>query len=145
MNKKQKINIRIVVLTTCLFFLLLSSAFAASDITERYDENTEITVRGDLTQIIRTTRGPLIVMLQSGSNSYNVVIAPMWYVAQKNMTFSKGDVVEAKGSKYFAKDGKLYIISKEVKNISKGTNIVLRDSHCRPLWKRQRMHNRQIP
>ncbi len=145
MNNKQKMTMRIVVLAACLFFFNLSSAFAVSDITERYDENTEITIRGELTQIVRAARGPLIVMLQSGAKAYNVVIAPVWYLTQENMTFSKGDVVEAKGSKYFAKDGNLYIISKEIKNISKGTHIVLRDSHCRPLWNRQRMHNRQTP
>ncbi|MFZ5997164.1 MAG: hypothetical protein ACOYW7_06715 [Nitrospirota bacterium] len=117
-----------------LFLLPLSSAYAESDIKEGYDENTEITIRGKITEIIQERRGPVIVRLKSGNKTYAVVTAPSWHLESERVTFTPGSEIEVRGSKYFGRDGALYIIARHLNDLATGRVITLRDSSCKPMW-----------
>jgi len=127
-------------LLACLFLVcFFSSAYAESEVTEGYDENTEVTVKGTMKEVLRGMRGPVIVILQSGSKDYKVITAPPWYLAQEGIALTEGTAYEVTGSKYIARDGNLYIVASRLKNLSTGKISSFRDSSCMPLWKGHRM------
>ena len=105
---------------TSLFFvfsvLFLSYAYAENDASEGYDENTEITIKGTIKDVIREMRGPVIVLLKTGGKDYKVV-----------------------GSQFFSRDGNHYLIASRIKDLDTGKITHLRDSSCMPLWKGRRM------
>lgn len=125
-------------LPVLLFLLLIFSytyAYAENEITEGYDENTEVTVKGTLKEITRGMRGPIIAILLSGSKEYRVVTAPPWYIAREGIDLRKGTSYEVTGSKYISSDGNLYIIASRLKDLSSGKKIQLRDASYIPLWR----------
>lgn len=125
-----------------IVFLLLFSAIAGAegDFTEKYDENTEITVRGVIMDAGRETRGPLILRVQHAGRTYLIVTAPPWYLMQESALYRKGMEIEARGSKYFGNDGNLYLLAKEIRDMPGGKVTVMRDKQYRPLW-----HGRRMP
>ena len=124
-----------------MLVFLSSFAYAESDGKEGYDENTEIAVRGTVVEIVQRARGPVILRLKHDGRTYNVVTAPVWYLEQEGITFQTGSEWEIRGSKYFGRDGNLYLICRQMRNISSGMTIVLRDSFCAPKWMGRGMHN----
>ncbi|MEW6115973.1 MAG: hypothetical protein AB1553_03630 [Nitrospirota bacterium] len=117
-----------------LLIIPLASAFAESDVKEGYDENTEITMRGKITEIVQERRGPVIVRLKSGNKTYAVVTAPPWHLESERAAFTPGSEIEVRGSKYFGRDGALYIVARHLKDLATGRVITLRDSSCKPMW-----------
>ncbi|MCL4492724.1 MAG: hypothetical protein M1510_12660 [Nitrospirae bacterium] len=140
---KNKLKIKVLLGILILSFApLFSSAHAASDVKEGYDENTEITVKGTVVEVMKgMMMGPVVVRLKFDSKIYNVVTAPPWYLSQKGISFRSGSEWEIKGSKYFGRDGNVYIIGRQLKNAGSGQALVLRDTYCRPLWMGHRGHN----
>lgn len=127
-----------------LFFLTMPnvSAYADADITEGYDENTEISVKGTVTEIMSEIRGPVILKLRTDKKVYNVVTAPRWFLSRQDLTFQTGAELEVTGSKYLGRDGILYLIAMQIKSPATGKTLQLRelrDKMCRPLWKKQGM------
>ncbi len=123
-----------------LFMLLIfSSAFAEKEVTEGYDENTEVTVNGTIKVVLQERRGPKIFILQAANRDYRVVTAPWWYIAQEGIRFETGAEFEVTGSKYIAPDGFSYIVASRLKNLSTGKITPLRDSAGMPLWKGRMM------
>lgn len=117
----------------------VSPAAAQADLGESYDENTEVTVRGSVVEAKRDAPGPLIVKLRQKSRVYNVVMAPPWYLLREQVMIREGIELEVTGSKYFGKDGSLFLMARQIRDLSTGKVTVLRDSHCRPLWHGHRM------
>jgi hypothetical protein len=130
---------------TVTYLLLFSLAYAGADIAEKYDENTEMTIKGSVIEIVHERRKPVVVKLKAGDNIYNIVTAPAWYLSKESITFGSGDVLVVTGSRYFSRDGILYLIAKQVKNSETGMLFILRDSLCRPMWRGHGMHNRRLP
>ncbi len=122
-----------------LIFFLFSAAYAESEGGEGYDENTEVTIKGTVREVMREMRGPVIIILKSGVKDYRVVTAPPWYIAREGIEFRSGISYEVTGSKYIARDGNLYIVASRLKNLSTGKITPLRDSSCMPLWKGRMM------
>ncbi len=131
--------IKNIVLLFFIVFTFLSHAYAESEVSEGYDENTELTVKGSIKDTLRGLRGPIVIIIQSGIKDYNVITAPPWYLAQQRIELKSGSFYEVTGSKYVAKDGTTYIIASNLKDLSTGKIFRLRDSACMPLWKGQRM------
>jgi hypothetical protein len=124
------------------FFLIVfsfSAAYAESESGEGYDENTEVTIKGTVREVMKEMRGPAIVILKSGNRDYKVVTAPPWYIAGEGIEFKAGTPYEVTGSKYIARNGNLYIVASRLKNLSTGKITPLRDSSCMPLWKGRMM------
>jgi len=135
MNSRFKITSFVFI----FIILLVSYVYAENEISEGYDENTEVTVKGTIQDVGRGMRGPVIVLLKSGSKNYQVMTAPPWYIAQEGIELRPGRLYEVTGSKYFSHDGNLYIIASRLKDFSTGRITQLRDSSCMPRWKGSRM------
>ena len=121
------------------FVCFFSAAYAENEVTEGYDENTEVTVKGTLTEVLPGMRGPVIIILQSGNKDYKVITAPLWYLTQEGIELAAGTAYEVTGSKYIARNGNHYIVAGRLKNLSTGKISLLRDSSCMPLWRGHRM------
>ncbi|MCX7913435.1 MAG: hypothetical protein N2511_02480 [Thermodesulfovibrionales bacterium] len=125
-----------------LFLLIAHYSFAQDDLSEIYDENTEITISGEIKEIFIPKRGPLLLKIKPNKMVYLVVTAPPWFLKQQDVVFDKGNFIEVKGSKFFSREGNIYIIGKELKFYPPGKSIILRDPYSRPLWRGQGMHRR---
>lgn len=122
---------------TSLIILLLSLpsvSFAAEPPEEGYDENTEVVISGIVNEFIKGMHGPAIIKLSSGENTYLIVTAPLWYLQMEKISLRTNSNVQVTGSRYYSKDGLLYIIAKKIKDIATGSEIQFRDSFCRPMW-----------
>ena len=119
--------------------LFFSYAYAENEVSEGYDENTEVTLKGAIKDVGRGMRGPVIVLLQVGGKNYQVITAPPWYIAQEGIELKLGSSYEVTGSKFISREGTLYIIASHLKDLSTGKVTQLRDSFCMPLWKGKRM------
>lgn len=125
---------------------MMTAAYAEeSDIKEGYDENTEITVKGTVIEAGRRTRGPVILKLKRGDKIYYIVTAPPWYLSKEGIVFTPGSEWEVKGSKYFGRDGRLYIVGRQLRGGGNGKELLLRDSFCKPLWMGKKRHNMHQP
>jgi len=122
-----------------MIFLLFAAAYAEGEDEEGYDENTELTIKGTVKEVITGIRGPVIILLKSGKKEYRVVTAPPWYIAGKGIEFKTGTSYEIIGSKYISAEGRLYIVANRLRDLSSGAIISLRDSSCMPLWRGRRM------
>jgi predicted heme/steroid binding protein len=118
-----------------VFFLLFFSFHArAVEFGEGYDENTEVIVKGHITEIKKGMRGPAQIMLSRQGRIYNIVTAPMWYLKRKGIAFREGSELEVIGSRYHGEDGNIYVIAKKIKESGTGKEIFFRDASCRPMW-----------
>lgn len=144
MNQMTKFFIPVAVAIGLFFamFPFTTPAYAEPDVKEGYDENTEINVKGTIASISRGTKGPLILRLAASGRTYEVIAAPPWYLEQENVVFAPGLELEVTGSKYFGSDGSIYVVSGNIKFVSTGKELRLRDSDYRPLWGRGRGRNR---
>ncbi len=127
-----------------LLGILWQPAYASPDIKEGYDENTEVTVRGTVKEVVNGTRGPVILKIRSDSKMYRVITAPPWYLSQEGVLFQPGSEWEIKGSRYFGRDGNLYLVCRQMKDIGTDKAVVFRDSSCKPKWMGRRMHKRHM-
>lgn len=140
---QQRLRVTLIIAVTILSVISISSA--ETEIAEGYDENTEITIKGNIIEIIQGMRGPVILKLSTGIKTYKIATAPPWYLLRNSIVFEKDTLIEVTGSRYFAKDGNLYIIARQVRNPVTGETTFFRDSSCRPLWRGHKMPRRFIP
>lgn len=120
-----------------LFFMFVGIAHSFEE-GEGYDENTELTITGTVQDVVRGERGPVIVRVSHGERIYNVLTAPPWYLARENVIFRPGVEIEVTGSKVLGRDGVVYLISRRLKEVKTGREIMLRDELLRPLWRGRR-------
>jgi len=119
------------------FFLVVfcSFAYAQYEEAEGYDENTEIRIKGVVTDVSPRMRGAIIIMFKAGKREYRVVTGPQRYLMQEGFEFKTGDPLLVTGSKFIGRDGSLYIMARQIKNTASGKTLLLRDSSCMPLWR----------
>jgi len=115
-------------------FFIAQASYAEADLSEGYDENTEITISGTVVDIVLPNRGPIILKISPGRRVYYVVTAPPWFLLQQEVAFVSGHMIEVKGSKYFGRDGNIYIIGREIRCCQPDKRIILRDKYSRPIW-----------
>jgi hypothetical protein len=101
---------------------------------EGYDENTALTVRGTVREVV-SGRGPVRIVLESAKVDYTVVTAPPWFLEQEGVSFAKGASYEIKGSRLVNREGALFLIAGTLKEVASGKVTRLRDEHNRPLWR----------
>lgn len=138
--KYEPIVIKILVMIGVFILSTVTVSHAETEITEGYDENTEITVKGTVVEVIQRMKGPVIIRLNTEARVYRVVTAPRWYLLRNSIVFGSETPLEVTGSKYFSKDGNLYIIARQLRDPVTKRITLLRDSFCRPLWKMHRFH-----
>lgn len=125
-----------------LVFMFVSTSSAQDEIpSDIYDENTEITIRGEIVEIYNPPKSPVVIKVKTENRLYNVLTAPAWFLMRNNLTFKPGERVEITGSKFITRNGDLYIITRICKHRSSANPCIFRDEFMRPMW-RGGMHRR---
>ncbi|KAF0180705.1 MAG: OB-fold nucleic acid binding domain protein [Nitrospirae bacterium] len=129
-----------IILALAAAFVFCSPAGAAeeNDAVPGYDENTEVTLSGIITDVGIYRRGPVVLTVKADAKTYQVVTAPRWYIAQEGISFTTGEKIEITGSKYYTKDGSLSLIANTITIAGRMTTISFRDGACNPLWMKHR-------
>ena len=102
-----------------------------------YDPNTVGEVRGTARGIEEPEQGPMRFRLESGKETYTVLVSPSWYWEDLRTEISEGAQVSVRGSKTLGRDMEMYIIAQEIRVPSSGQAWEFRDEKGFPLWKRQ--------
>jgi len=100
-----------------------------------FDSNTVGEVRGTARGVERPERGPMRFRLESGKETYTVLISPSWYWEDLRTEIPEGAEVGVRGSKTLGRDMGMYIIAQEIRVLSSGQAWVFRDEKGYPLWK----------
>ncbi len=119
-----------------LLILTTSPIYAQEDISDRYDENTEITLRGHIVEIVNPDRGPVLLKVKSEKDNrvFNVVTAPYWFLAKNNILFNRGDSVEITGSKFISPKGEIFIVTRQYM-APNSPPCSFRAADMRPKWR----------
>jgi len=100
-----------------------------------YDPKTEITVKGTIEDVQEQTskNGNMgtHLMLKTDSGTLPVHVGPSAYIAKKQFSFAKGDVVEILGSKV-SMAGEETLLAREITKA--GKTLVLRNAQGIPEW-----------
>ena len=106
-----------------------------SPINPGFDRSTVIQVSGTARHInLAGEWGPGTLTLECDHDSYTVMLAPTWYLAQSRADIREGDTLTVEGSKMMDRKGKLYLVAARVTNERTGTVVELRDEMGRPRW-----------
>ncbi len=125
--------IRIIFITVTL---LISTSFSqAADLSEKYDLNTEVKLKGEIIDYAEQDRGPNIIEFSSNKKIYQLHTGPWWYLEESGITLKKGDRVEVTGSKTYDRDGNLVLIIYDLKHQGEDRIYKFRDNNMRPLWR----------
>ena len=104
---------------------------------EGFDPNTVGEVHGTARGVERPERGPMRFRLESGKETYTVLVSPSWYWEDLRMGIPEGAEVSVRGSKTLGRDMGMYIIAQEIHVMPSGRAWVVRDENGSPLWKAQ--------
>lgn len=133
---KNLINIKIAIIGITMFFLC--GVALAQEWEEKYDQNTEITLRGKVAEIVFKDRGPVVIGVVRNDKVYNILTGPRWFLEESLYEFRLNDEVVIHGSKYISRKGEIFIIAREIHNISNGKIYVFReDDGFIPKWRQR--------
>jgi hypothetical protein len=100
-----------------------------------FDQNTVIRVTGRVTQVDLGPRGgPGTLRLETGQDTYTVMLGPGWYLADCLIDIRNGDPITVEGSKMMDPRGNLHLVAARVTNRRTGSVLELRDDMGRPRW-----------
>ncbi|WP_460177109.1 hypothetical protein [Thermodesulfovibrio hydrogeniphilus] len=118
---------------------------SAHDWEEQYDPNTEITIKGKISEIIIREHGPVILGVIKDNRIYNVLTAPYWYFEQERIQLNTGEEVVVYGAKFFSRRGEKFLMAREIHNISTGKIHTFRDESLHPCWRGRGKHRKFNP
>ncbi|MCX8027810.1 MAG: hypothetical protein N3A62_08170, partial [Thermodesulfovibrionales bacterium] len=132
----MRLSIKKQIFLIIFILCIASTSFAQDEITpDVYDENTEITIKGEILDVIKPVRGPVVIKVKTENRVYNVLTAPIWYINRYNIDFKVGDRIEITGSKLISRNGELYIITRQCRCKGSQNTFIFRDEYMRPLWR----------
>lgn len=106
------------------------------DFDKGYDLNTVITVKGKVVSIdTGEDGGPVTVVVRQHGGKIHAVAAPGWFWFDRGIPIKPNDEIEVSGAKAQGKDGNMYIISREITNLTTGRSVTLRTEDGRPAWR----------
>jgi hypothetical protein len=106
-----------------------------SPVNPGFDRNTVIQVNGTARHLsIAEKLSPGMLTLECDHESYTVMLAPGWYLAQVRADIRDGDALTVQGSKMMDRHGQLHLVAARVTNERTGTVLDLRDDVGRPRW-----------
>ncbi len=135
-NKNLFLNGRawIFVLCTITIFAVVTKASAQQE--TGYDENTEVTVQGEvIAPLVTSYMGLECFVIKSGSHTYRVLTAPSWFLTGLKVHIRPKQNIKVVGSKFYGCDGNVYIMAKFIRLLPQGITVVFRDQDCRPVWR----------
>ncbi|MEO5356430.1 MAG: OB-fold nucleic acid binding domain-containing protein [Nitrospirae bacterium YQR-1] len=119
---------------TAVFIILLTHNLGA-DAGDGYDLNTEVTLAGVVAGVDEGMRGPCVFTLLSSDKTYKVVTGPRWYLNQIGLAVKTQMSVVVTGSKFYDRNGGLYISAFSIVIPSESKTYRFRDSNSQsPLW-----------
>jgi hypothetical protein len=114
---------------------LAINAVTLFDPSMRYDRTTELTVRGDIVGLVRTTligdRTGLFVRMNTGGEVPLVYLGPEEWLFTHSIRPSVTEAIMVTGSRADL-NGRIVIIARRI--VWKGAEIHLRDAEGRPYW-----------
>jgi len=119
------------------FLLIIVSTITSQVFAQelRYDENTEVKVKGKIIDCkLPTYCGFNCFLLKTKYRVYRVLTTPRWYKHQTNKIFKKNSPVIVVGSKFYGRDGSLCLLAKYVNVLPSGPRLVLWDKENNPVW-----------
>ena len=102
-----------------------------------FDPNTVGEIRGTARGVNRPEEGPMRFRLESGTETYTVLVSPAWYWEDLRTEVPEGAEVSVRGSKTLGRDMGMYIIAQEIRLLPSGQRWVFRNERGLPLWKVQ--------
>ena len=106
-----------------------------SPINPGFDRSTVIQVSGMVTRVSSERwSGPATLTLECPRDTYTVMLAPNWYLAQLRADIREGDALTVEGSKMMDRGGNLHLVAARVINERTGAVLELRDDTGRPRW-----------
>jgi hypothetical protein len=106
------------------------------DFEHGYDLNTVTTVKGKVISVESADgSGPVTITMARGEEIIHAVAAPKWFWFDRGISIKPGDELKVVGAKAQGKDGEMYVISREIANITSGEETIIRDKSGRPAWK----------
>lgn len=100
-----------------------------------FDQNTVIQVTGRVTLVDLVPRGgPSTLHLETGQETFRVMLGPGWYLTQVQCDFRMGDPITVEGSKMMDPRGNLHLVAARVTNQRTGSVLELRDDTGQPRW-----------
>ncbi len=121
-----------ITLLSSVFVLAVGLCLAADT---GYDENTEVLVKGKIQHLdTKTCKGLQSFLLNSRGRAYIVLTGPAWFVREIGLNVPVGADVEVIGSKFYGRDGSLYLLARSIRFLPDGYTVLLRDRSCKPVW-----------
>jgi hypothetical protein len=106
------------------------------DFEKGYDLNTVTTVKGKVISIDSGEGSvPVTIIVQQRAGKIHAVAAPGWFWSDRGISIKPNEEIEVSGAKAQGKDGNMYIISREITNISTGKAVTLRTENGRAAWR----------
>ena len=100
-----------------------------------FDQNTVAQVTGTAAKVDVAPRGgPATLRLETGQETFTVMLGPGWYLADCLIEIRRGDPITVEGSKMMDPWGNLHLVAARVINRRTGSVLALRDGAGRPLW-----------
>jgi hypothetical protein len=127
-------NFRLKFIAFFLLLVVLDIAVATAKTPENYDPNTEITISGDIIEVLKGRRGPEIFSLKTADKTYQVITGPRWYLWKIGLSLKTGMNVEVTGSKLYDKKGKIRLIVYSLKDMDTKKDYHFRRDDLKPLW-----------
>lgn len=113
--------------------VLLAQKNGSQTIGPKYDLTTETKLKGTVDEV-KTIPGPaegIHLMVNAGTETYFVHVAPENFLKDMEFTVNKGDSVEVVGSKIKV-DGQEEILAREITD--NNNQLTLRDKKGTPVW-----------
>ncbi len=106
------------------------------DASTGYDENTEIVIKGRVVAVnARSFSGLNCFTLEFRNRMFRVITAPPWFLRRIGFRLKPGQKLKVRGSKFFGRDGGLYILARSLQIVPNGRKIIFRGRDCKPLWR----------
>ena len=106
-----------------------------SPINPGFDRSTVTRVSGTVVRVSFAARsGPATLTLECPRDTYEVILAPGWYLARVRPDIQAGDPLTVEGSKMMDRGGNLHLVAARVINDRTGAVLELRDDAGRPQW-----------
>lgn len=141
------LRVPVAVIVVALAFPSLADAgqgwWWGSPITPGFDRNTVIRVAGTASRVDIVPRGgPSTLRLDTADESFTVMLAPGWYLAELRADIRNGDSLIVEGSKMMDRRQQVYLIAARITNQRTGAVLELRDEAGRPRWMAGRVSGR---
>jgi hypothetical protein len=118
----------VVALSVLLSFVMAS---AQTVLPLKYEKHSEVKVKGVVDEVKEGVDNNVHLALKGEKGSLDVIVAPVKFLKEMEITFAKGDSIEVLGSQVTV-DGNSAMLAREV--IRNGDVMVMRDENGKPVW-----------